>query len=80
MNGAAKGSPRSRKIPDIEERMKRLQDYEMWRKPTKIEYRSIAGEEDWNEYLALRDEIILKLKEAQAKADSMKSMFKAKRN
>ena len=78
MNGPAKGSPKSRNILDIEARMKRLQEYEEWKKPTEIDYPQIAGEKDWNDYLALRDEIISKLKEAQAKADSMKSMFKAK--
>jgi hypothetical protein len=50
--GPAKGSPKSRGVPDLADRVSRLEAYENWRKPVQFNYASIVGEELWAKSLS----------------------------
>src|SRR5436190_11832211 len=43
-------SPSARKIADIDDRIVRLEAYEQWRTPTKIDFEGIVGRDDWEAY------------------------------
>jgi hypothetical protein len=44
---SARLSPKSRGIPDLPERVARLQRYEAWREPHKIDFAKVVGQEMW---------------------------------
>lgn len=50
MEGNARLSPRTRRIPDLAERVTRLQKYEEWRKPRRIDFAAVAGPEMWQRH------------------------------
>ncbi|MFR1060999.1 MAG: hypothetical protein ACLSEY_11250 [Enterocloster sp.] len=45
-------SPSSRHIPDIEQRIKRLEDYEQKYTPIKIDFEEIIGKDMWEQHWA----------------------------
>jgi hypothetical protein len=45
-----KRSPTSRGIADMANRIARLEAYERWRSPTKIDFLSIISEDEWEDY------------------------------
>lgn len=73
MRSAAKHSPSGRKIADVEERCSRLESYEAWRTPTKIDFEKILGEDDWRTYWQMWDEVMTKLEQCQKQADSLRT-------
>lgn len=40
-------SPKTKDVPDLQERIRRLKAYENWGTPTKLDFESIVGEEVW---------------------------------
>jgi len=50
MEGSARLSPTSRGIRDLEARIKRLEKYEAWRSPQKIDFAGIVGPEMWQRH------------------------------
>ena len=40
-------SPRTRQIPDLDEKIKKLEDYESKYKPIVIDFENIVGKEKW---------------------------------
>jgi 5-methylcytosine-specific restriction endonuclease McrA len=71
-NIRAKHSPTRREIADVETRMARLELYEQWRPPTKIDFQSIVGGEDWNEYWSLYDRLNEQMRQCQIVAESLR--------
>lgn len=69
----AQGSPTSRGIPDIAERIAKLEAFEVWRKPTHIEFEKIISKNDWDAYWRSRDAIIEKMLRCQEAADRILS-------
>src|SRR5262249_50591603 len=53
LNDRAKHSPKRRGIPDLAERIDRLEAYERWKSPTLIEFEAILGREVWEQYWSL---------------------------
>lgn len=47
MTSAAALSPTTRGIPDVASRVKRLEAYENWQAPTKMDFEAIVGKVDW---------------------------------
>ena len=47
MLSGARSSPKTRKIPDLEDRIRRLEAYERWGEPTRVDIREVVGEEMW---------------------------------
>ena len=52
MLSPARNSPRTRGIPDLEGRITRLERFERWREPTKLDIPSLVGPELWSRYRA----------------------------
>jgi hypothetical protein len=59
----ARRSPATRRVPDLEEKIRRLEDFERWRTPTRIDFEVSVGPEFWRahwdnlaRFFALMDE------------------------
>ena len=50
MVSKAKLSPTARGIKDVSERIKRLEAYEKWNIPTKMDFEAVVGKEDWSQH------------------------------
>lgn len=73
MLGAAERSPAARGIPGTQDRVARLEAYERWRPPTRIDFETILGREAWEHYWSLHSAVIAELKECQQVADAIKA-------
>ena len=49
----AKHSPTTRSLNNIADRIARLEAYEKWRTPMKVNFEEILGREDWDKYWSL---------------------------
>ena len=58
-------SPGTRGIPDINERVKRLDAYENWHVPTKMDFEAIVGKDTWLQHLQNLEKIQSLMRESQ---------------
>jgi hypothetical protein len=65
-------TPKNRGIADLDERVGRLERFEVWREPTKVDFREILGDEDFEEYWRELDRVVTELQKSQAMADNLK--------
>jgi hypothetical protein len=77
MLGNARLSPTGRKLQDVAERIARVEAYERWRPPTRIDFEALVGKETWEHLWSLSTAINLQLREAQAVADAIRSRVDA---
>lgn len=77
LSTTAKGSPTRRGIPDIAERISRLEAFERWREPTWIDFERVVGKGEWEAYWRSRDEVIEQMMRCQEAADRMLSIVTA---
>ena len=63
--GSARLSPASRGAADLEDRVARLEAYENWGNPIKLDIPAIVGEEDWATHLGNLAEIETAMRSAQ---------------
>jgi hypothetical protein len=73
MLSSAPRSPRTRGILDLEARMMRLEAYEQWRQPKRLDFHSLVGEQLWTEYWDNWRELLARMKESQACAEKLKA-------
>ena len=73
ISSSARLSPSGRGVPDIATRANRLEAYEAWRPPTKINFASVVGLEQWENYWALCEDLIEEMKRCQAEADKLRA-------
>lgn len=71
MTSSARLSPTGRGLPDVASRIERLEEYERWKKPTRVDFVQILGSETWNKYWAMYDELIEELAKCQRVADEV---------
>jgi hypothetical protein len=71
--GKAKRSPTTRGLPNIAERIANLERYEQWRSPTRIDFESILGKDEWEHYWSLCEKVIDELRQCQDVADKLQS-------
>jgi HNH endonuclease len=69
----ARLSPTGRNVPDVAQRVARLDAYEKWRPPTIIEFESILGGETWEHYWSLCENVNDELRKCQEVATSIRS-------
>jgi hypothetical protein len=50
ITGTARRSPTFRKIPDLRERVARLERFEAWRRPTIFDFEKVVGPELWDRH------------------------------
>ena len=72
MRSNAKLSPASRGIPDLEQRIQRLKDYENKFKPSKYDFASIVGQPSWDKYMSMLEGIFDVMRDAQKFSDKIK--------
>jgi hypothetical protein len=65
INSAAKLSPTARGIRDVATRIKRLEAYEQWAKPTRIDFESIVGRKTWAQHWENWERVQSLLRESQ---------------
>jgi hypothetical protein len=65
-------SPTKRAIPDLASRIARLEAYEKWREPTKIDFEAFLGSEAWTEYWSLWTNLNEEMSRCQAIADGLR--------
>ncbi len=75
MMSSAGLSPTGRRIPNVEELISRLEAYERWKSPTKLDFEKIMGKETWDKYWLMWDGINIELRRCQDFADSLRSQI-----
>lgn len=72
MVSKAKLSPTGRKLANVAERIARLEAYERWRSPTRMDFESIVGKDQWEKYWGLCERVIEELRQCQEVAETMR--------
>jgi cell fate (sporulation/competence/biofilm development) regulator YlbF (YheA/YmcA/DUF963 family) len=65
MLGVARHSPSARKVADIKERIRRLEEYELWANCDPLSIEDIVSIQLWDRYYGLQKEILDKMRDAQ---------------
>lgn len=65
-------SPKTKGVNDLEYRIGRLEEYEIWRPLPPVDFVSIIGEEDWILHWSNHQEILELMKKSQELADILK--------
>lgn len=71
LSTTAPSSPTRRGVEDVAERIACLERYEQWRKPIWIDFASLVGKEEWDEYWQSRNKLIEEMMRCQAEADQI---------
>lgn len=77
MNGCASGSPRTRGITDLDQRIAVLERFEGWAARPPLDFRSIVGEPTWAAYWERLEAIESQMHEAQKEALAIKRQIHA---
>jgi hypothetical protein len=77
MQGLAPGSPKTRGIANLDERIALIEKFERWGNVKPLPLRKCVGEEEWLSYWARCDKITAQLREAQVQADRIKGRLTA---
>jgi HNH endonuclease len=75
MRSSAPRSPRMRGILDLEARMVRLEAYEQWRQPKRLNFQELVGDDLWIEYWSNWQEVLGQMKKSQACAEKLKAQM-----
>lgn len=78
MEGQAPGSPKTRGVKDVEDRIFRLEEFESWGKLEPFPIKEVVGDDRWTRYWAALQEIEDKMKEAQTLADDIQKSVEQK--
>jgi hypothetical protein len=68
----AKHSPTKRGVADVAGRIARLDTYERWRAPTRIDFEAVLGREEWERYWQLWESVTAELRRCQEVADLLR--------
>lgn len=74
MQSDARLSPKTRGVPRLEERIARLQNYESWRQPRKIDFAAVVGPEMWARHRQNWRSVLDLLKKSQELATEIRSI------
>ena len=77
MQGLAPGSPTTRGIANLDQRIRLIEKFEAWGNVEPLPIRECVGEEEWTGYWARCDAITVQLREAQLQADRIKNKLTA---
>ncbi len=64
--------PSTRGITDLDIRISRLESYEKWRKPLKMDFEAIVGRELWTQHWQNWKETLQQMRKSQEYADTLK--------
>lgn len=71
MLSSAKLSPTTRGIRDVAERIRRLETYEKWDVPTKIDFEAVVGKEAWSQHWQNWERVQSLMRESQKLAETI---------
>lgn len=71
MKSTARLSPASRAIPDLDARVEKIRAYEQWGNPSKVNFESVVGAEDWGQHWENWSKIQELMKQAQVLAQKI---------
>jgi HNH endonuclease len=74
MNGPARLSPRMRGIGDLNTRISRLELYERWREPHRIDFAAVAGPELWERHRQNWRDVLALLRTSQKLAREIREI------
>jgi hypothetical protein len=74
----AKLSPKVRGVKDLEEKIKRLERYEMWKKVEPIDFESIVGSDLWEKHWDNCEELHRKMNEFQKVSNQIKLLIQSR--
>jgi hypothetical protein len=74
MQGSARLSPKTRGVSDLAERVARLQIYEAWRQPRKIDFAAVVGPEMWQRHRQNWRGVLELLRKSQELASEIRSI------
>ncbi len=72
MLSKAPRAPTGRGISDVEQRIERLDRYEQWKPPTKVDFAAIVGAEEWAAYWKLWEVLITDMRKSQEVAEALR--------
>lgn len=78
MLSEAKLSPRSRGVADLDERLRRLESYESWRKPTRVDFDAVVSPELWRLHWENHARVLAAMREAELVAAQIRSEIATK--
>jgi hypothetical protein len=72
MVSKARLSPTGRGIEGVSARIARLEAYERWRSPTRVDFEKILGSDGWARYCSMWEAVIEQLRQCQEVADTLR--------
>lgn len=72
----AKLSPTGRKLAGVNERVSRLEAYELWRSPRHVDFAQLLGAEEWEHYWSLCEGLIDQMRQCQRIADGLRERIR----
>lgn len=72
MTSAADRSPATRKIAGLGQKIARIEAFEKWRSPMRIEFAQIIGDEEWQRYWAMCERLVADMRECQKIANHIR--------
>lgn len=75
MESDAKLSPSTKAISDLNDRIRRLEEFEQWREPTMINFEEVVGREKWESHAKNEESVLETMREAQIHADRIRSII-----
>ena len=70
---SARLSPTGRGLAGVADRVARLEAYEKWRTPTRVNFESVLGREGWEHYWSLCEAVVEELRTCQKVADTIRA-------
>lgn len=77
MRSTMRLSPTGRNVHDVDARFARLERYEQWRTPTKIDFAEILGQADWDHFWSLWSELNEEMRRCQDVADELRDRVRS---
>ncbi len=76
MRSDAKGSPKTKRVHDLEDRIKRLDQFEKWGALEPVALNELVDRHVWETHWANLENVLQKMKDAQLHADEMRGAMK----
>lgn len=80
MLGDAKGSPKTKGVPDLQMRIERIDRFVAWGKVEPLAMNELGGSDDWEAHWRNLEAILAEMREAQKHADKLKLKIQEKLN
>ena len=77
IRSSAKRSPAARGVLDLSQRIERLEAFEAWREPTRVNFEEALGEDLWLRYWSAHDHLLQAMRECESTADEVRAAVRA---